>query len=140
MIGPVVTLSKLTAPEARINNSVYYNRLTAAMNDAKDAFDAEVAAARKAENEAFLNQRKFDLAKEMVEVIREYGHLVAPEAEDILNGCTEDDLKMMVKTLDEMFNMMKAMTQLKVELEKAPTPKVKLSDDDVLANFIMTLA
>lgn len=114
--------------------------ISVAMNDAKDAFDAEVAAARKAENEAFLNQRKFDLAKEMVEVIREYGHLVAPEAEDILNGCTEDDLKMMVKTLDEMFNMMKAMTQLKVELEKAPTPKVKLSDDDVLANFIMTLA
>lgn len=114
--------------------------ISAAMNDAKDAFDAEVAAARKAETEAFLNQRKFDLAKEMVEVIREYGHLVAPEAEEILDGCTEDDLKMMVKTLDEMFNMMKAMTQLKVELEKAPTSKVKLSDDDVLANFIMTLA
>ena len=113
--------------------------ISVAMNDAKDAFDAEVAAARQAENEAFLNQRKFDLAKEMVEVIREYGHLVAPEADDILDSCTEDDLKVMVKTLDEMFNMMKAMTQLKVNLEKT-TPRAKLSDDDVLANFIMTLA
>mgnify|MGYP003435048866 CR=1 FL=1 len=55
-----------------------------------------------------------------------------------MDQVTEEDLNVMIKTLDEMFHMMTSMIELKNKLESLDTPKAK-SDDDVLANFIASL-
>ena len=53
-----------------------------------------------------------------------------------MDQVTEEDLDVMVKTLDEMFHMMTSMINLKNKLEGTSASK---SDDDVLANFIASL-
>ena len=109
-----------------------------AMNDAMVDFQAELEERHNAECMAAIENKKYELAKEMVHIIQEYGMLVAPDAKEIMNNVTEEDLDVMIKTLDEMFHMMTSMIELKNKLEGAsvPTPK---SDDDVLANFIASL-
>lgn len=107
-----------------------------AMNDAMIDFQAELEERYNAERKAAIEIKKYEMAKQMVHIIQEYGMLVAPEAKEILDQVTEEDLEVMVKTLDEMFHMMTSMIELKNKLEGASTPK---TDDDVLANFIATL-
>ena len=109
-----------------------------AMNDAMVDFQAEMKERHNAERMAAVESKKYELAKQMVHIIQEYGMLVAPDAKEILDQVTEEDLEVMVKTLDEMFHMMTSMIELKNKLEGLDTPKAK-SDDDVLANFIATL-
>ena len=109
-----------------------------AMNEAVEAHNAEVAAAKAAATKAAVESKKYELAKEMVHTIREYGMLVAPDAKEILDQVTEDDLEAMIKTLDEMFHMMTSMVKLKNKLEGLETSTPK-TDDDILANFIATL-
>lgn len=124
--------------------------LANAMNEAQTAYAAEVAAKEKEAEAAAMAQTKRDMALDLVDIIRDYGHLVAPEAADILDEVDDEDIDAMVATLDEMFHMMTAMAQLKVQLEKGCTqipeckPVIKAvkrakSDDEVLANFIKTL-
>ena len=107
-----------------------------AMNDALEVYQVEMEAAQKAERMAAIESKKYELAKKMVYVIQEYGMLVAPEAKEIIDQVTEEDLGAMVKTMDEMFHMMTSMIELKNKLESASVPE---SDDDVLANFIASL-
>ena len=107
-----------------------------AMNEAVEAHNAEVAAAEAAK--AAVESKKYELAKQMVHIIQEYGMLVAPDAKEIMDKVTEEDLDVMVKSLDEMFRMMTSMIELKNKLESLDAPKAK-SDDDVLANFIASL-
>jgi len=107
-----------------------------AMNDALEAYQVEMEAAQKAERMAAIEGKKYELAKQMVHIIQEYGMLIAPEAKEVMDAVTEEDLEAMVKTLDEMFHMMTSMIELKNKLEGASAPK---SDDDVLANFIASL-
>ena len=109
-----------------------------AMNDAMVDFQAEVEERHNAERMAEIERKKYDLAKQMVHIIQEYGMLVAPDAKEILDQVTEDDLEAMIKSLDEMFRMMTSMIELKNKLEGLDTPKAK-SDDDILANFIASL-
>lgn len=110
-----------------------------AMNEAVEAHNAEVAAAKAAATKAAEVERyKREIAVDMVDLIKEYGHLVAPQAGDILDNVSDEDIDMMIKTLDEMFNMMRVMAQLKVSLEQ-PATKSPKSDDEVLSNFISTL-
>ena len=121
--------------------------LADAMNEAQEAYIAEQETAKKAQAEVELAQAKRALAIDMVEIIQEYGELVAPDAEDIFTNVSEEDIDAMVETLDQMFNMMKSLMQLKHDLEKAAAPKqvVKVatkrpkSDDEVLSNFIKSL-
>ena len=123
--------------------------LADAMNEAQDAYIAEQEVAKAKQAEADLIAAKRALAIDMVEIIQEYGELVAPDAEDVFSNVSEDDIDAMVESLDQMFNMMSSLMQLKRNLEKAaaaPTlapgklhrvaPK---SDDEVLANFIKSL-
>ena len=109
-----------------------------AMNDAMVDFQAELEERHNAERMAEIESKKYELAKQMVHIIQEYGMLVAPDAKEILDQVTEEDLDVMIKTLDEMFHMMTSMINLKNKLEGLDTPKAK-SDDDVLANFIASL-
>jgi hypothetical protein len=117
------------------------------LNEAQEAYRAELAVKEKEAEAAAMAQTKRDMALDLVDIIRDYGRLVAPEAADILDEVDDEDIDAMVTTLDEMFHMMTAMAQLKVQLEKAqpkshitPVPaKRAKSDDEVLSNFIASL-
>ena len=121
--------------------------LANAMNEAQTAYAAEVAAKEKEAEAAAMAQTKRDMALDLVDIIRDYGRLVAPEAADILDEVDDEDIDAMVTTLDEMFHMMTAMAQLKANLEKTytqipeckPVAKRAKSDDEVLSNFIASL-
>ena len=117
--------------------------LADAMNEAQEAYNAELDARKKAAEAAEMAQAKRDMALELINIIQDYGHLVAPETADVLDNFDEDDVDMMVNTLDEMFNMMSAIAKLKVDLDKCnqitPCSKAPKSDDEVLSNFIKSL-
>ena len=128
--------------------------LADAMNEAQEAYTAELEVAKKAQADAEMAQAKRDMALDLIDIIRDYGHLVAPEAADILDDVNDDDVDAMIFTLDQMFQMMSSMAQLKANLEsldKLPVPKAQTkshitpvaksskSDDEVLAKFIASL-
>ena len=121
--------------------------LADAMNAAKDEYATELAAKKKETEAAAIAQSKREMAEDLIDIIRDYGHMVAPDAADILDDIDDTDIDAMVTTLDEMFHMMTAMVQLKTQLENIQTKSAKLpspvkhakSDDEVLANFIKSL-
>ena len=119
--------------------------LANAMNEAQTAYAAEVAAKEKEAEAAAIAQTKRDMALDLIDIIRDYGRMVAPETADILDNVDDDDVDAMIQTLDQMFQMMSAMAQLKTNLEKAQAKSTKIpvkhakSDDDILANFIASL-
>ena len=120
------------------NLDVLAKGISEAMNDAMEEFQAELNERRNAERLASIQNSKYHLAQEMVRIIQEYGRLVAPEAKEIMEQVTEEDLDVMVKSLDEMFHMMTSMVELKNKLEGLETSTPK-TDDDILANFITSL-
>jgi hypothetical protein len=122
------------------------------LNEAQEAYIAEQAVKAKEAEAAAMAQTKREMASDMVDIIRAYGHMVAPDAADILDDIDDDDIDAMVATLDEMFHMMTTMAQLKHDIENGmfgksctqipeckPVTKPAKSDDEVLANFIKTL-
>jgi hypothetical protein len=116
--------------------------LADAMNEAQEAYTAELAVKEKEAEAAAMAQTKRDMALDLIDIIQDYGRLVAPEAADILDDVDDDDIDAMVATLDQMFQMMSSMAQLKANLEKVQTKtpvKRAKSDDEVLANFIKSL-
>ena len=119
--------------------------LADAMNEAQEAYAAELAVKEKEAEAAAMAQTKRDMALDLIDIIRDYGRMVAPEAADILDNVDDEDIDAMVVTLDQMFQMMKSMAQLKINLEKAQAKSTKIpvkhakSDDDILANFIASL-
>lgn len=128
--------------------------LADAMNEAQEAYIAEQAVKVKEAEEAAMAQNKREMALDLIDIIRDYGHMVAPDAADILDDIDDEDVDAMVITLDQMFQMMSSMAQLKANLEtldKLPVPKAQVkshitpvakpskSDDEVLAKFIASL-
>lgn len=121
--------------------------LADAMNEAQDAYAAELAVKEKEAEAAAMAQNKREMALDLIDIIRDYGHMVAPEAADILDDIDDDDVDAMIVTLDQMFQMMSSMAQLKANLEKTytqipeckPVAKRAKSDDEVLAKFIASL-
>ena len=121
--------------------------LADAMNEAQDAYTAELAVKEKEAEAAAMAQNKREMALDLIDIIRDYGHMVAPEAADILDDIDDDDVDAMIVTLDQMFQMMSSMAQLKANLEKTytqipeckPVAKRAKSDDEVLSNFIKSL-
>lgn len=120
--------------------------LADAMNEAQEAYIAEQALKVKEAEEAAMAQNKREMALDLIDIIRDYGHMVAPDAADILDDIDDEDVDAMIVTLDQMFQMMSSMAQLKANLEKAqttsritPVAKSSKSDDEVLAKFIASL-
>ena len=119
--------------------------LADAMNEAQIVYAAELAAKEKEAEAAAMAQTKRDMALDLIDIIRDYGRMVAPEAADILDNVDDEDIDAMIQTLDQMFQMMKSMAQLKINLERAQAKSTKIpvkhakSDDDILANFIASL-
>ena len=116
------------------------------LNEAQNAYIAEQETAKAEQAAQEMAQAKRNLACELIELIQEYGELVAPDAADMLDDIDDEDIDAMVDTLDQMFNMMVALNKLKHDLEKAqttshitPVPKRAKSDDEVLSNFIKSL-
>lgn len=117
------------------------------MNAAMAEHNAAQAAAREAEArrvaEVELLAHKRALAEEMTDLVLEYGELVAPGS-TVDMELSEEDLDLMVKTLDEMFQLMSAVKSLKVAIDSidenkpATTKKIK-SDDEALADFLATI-
>ena len=130
--------------------------LADAMNEAQEAYTAELAVKEKEKEAeaAAMAQNKREMALDLIDIIRDYGHMVAPDAADILDDISDEDVEAMIVTLDQMFQMMSSMAQLKANLEsldKLPVPKAQAkshitpvakpskSDDEVLAKFIASL-
>ena len=117
--------------------------LADAMNEAQEAHIAEQVAARKAaeeaQNKAAIETAKREMAMDMIDIIRDYGLMVAPETADVMNEIDDEDIDMMIHTLDEMFHMLAALANLKHTVAKAPVGNSKSSDDAILANFIASL-
>ena len=117
------------------------------LNEAQETYKAELAVKEQEAEAAAMAQTKREMALDLIGIIQDYGHLVAPDAADILDDIDDTDIDAMVTTLDEMFHMMTAMAQLKANLENIQTKSAKLpvpvkhakSDDEVLANFIKSL-
>ena len=123
------------------------------MNAAIAEHTAAQEAARKAEAkrvaEAELLAHKRALAEEMTDLVLEYGELVNPGS-TIDMELSDEDLDLMVKTLDEMFQLMSAVKSLKVAIDNLPDEKVPVvhakvkanknkSDDEALAEFLATI-
>ena len=128
--------------------------LADAMNEAQEAYTAELAVKEKEAEAAAIAENKREMALDLIDIIRDYGRMVAPEAADILDDVDDEDVDAMIVTLDQMFQMMSSMAQLKANLEsldKLPVPKAQVkshitpvakpskSDDEVLAKFIASL-
>lgn len=123
--------------------------LATALNEAQKAYAEEQAAKEKEAKAAAMAQTKRELVLDMVGIIQAYGRLVAPEAAETLEDITDDDIDAMIAGLDQMYQMMRSMAQLKTDLEKItitqipeckPVTKRAKSDDEILANFIKTLS
>ena len=117
--------------------------LTDAMNEAQNDYIAEQAIAKAEQTAQEMAQAKRNLACGLIDLIQEYGELVAPDAVNMLDDINDEDIDAMIDTLDQMFNMMVALNQLKHNLENATPTKVATkrakSDDEVLSNFIKSL-
>lgn len=126
------------------------------MNEAVAEHAAKVEAERKAAEAAAKKtaeaQHKRDIAEDMIALLQEYGHLVAPECDEVLANYDEEDILAMVETMDQMFNLMVSMAEVKKLFnDKVPTIKatpVKQStittkkdktDEEILADFIASL-
>lgn len=124
-----------------------------AINDARDAYEAEKAIAAKAAEQRKaeeLLETKRAIAEDMICLIKEYGDLINPEVSDCLDDYTTEDLDSMIHTMDGLFATLVVAVKMKEafanELAAAPVkpvakPSVKVpkTDDEVLANFIKNL-
>lgn len=124
--------------------------MNAALADHEAKVAAEKAAAEAARKEENLLNTKRELATELMEIIQDYGALVAPDTSAaLLDDTTDEDLDMMIQLLDEMFQMLTAIAKLRdafgdVAETKSKSavdfaPKNNKSDDEVLTNFIKSL-
>ena len=117
------------------------------LNEAQDAYDAELEAAKQAQAANDLAIQKRKLAEDFIHLVQDYGDLVCPGSRDILSEYTDEDLDEMIAAIDQMFNLLQFAIQMRAALEEKPqakshiTPatKVPKSDDEVLANFIKSL-
>lgn len=118
--------------------------MNAAMAEHTARVEAEKAMKAEAERIANLENQKRDLAVKFVDLVRDYGMLVAPEAAATLENYTEEDLDQMIAAIDNMFALLTLTMMLgEAQTTQPATPKVTVhvpkSDDEVLSNFIKSL-
>lgn len=113
--------------------------LAAAMNAAVAEHKASTAkkVAEEAKHKA-TEEAKHKLASEMLDIVKEYAELTAPEALVYLNDISKKDIQSFMEGLDHMFTLVKAahvFTAPTAPVSKATIGALR-SDDDVLADFI----
>ena len=117
------------------------------LNEAQNAYDAELEAAKQAQAANTLAIKKRELAEDFIHLVQDYGDLVCPGSRDILSEYTDEDLDEMINAIDQMFNLLQFAIQMRAALEEKPQAKSHItpathaskSDDEVLANFIKSL-
>ena len=126
------------------------NEIAELMNEAQAAYDAEekakaaalvkAAAERRAREEAAekAKAKKTELAKQICDLIAEYGAMECPEFADMFVA-DEDDFKMLADSMTNIFSLIKMFGAAPAEVKNAkpahPVVTVR-SDDDILNDFV----
>ena len=110
--------------------------IAALMNEAMDDYEAEKAIAAK-KNDA----RKREIVVGITELLKEFAALEGADTDDL--DLTDEEIEAMIDALSDLF---KTITKLKTFKIATPmpsflsnikaSPKVEVSDDEVLSNFI----
>ena len=112
------------------------------MNEAQEAYDAEVRAKAVAEAKAKEEkaQRKMDIMSTITTLLNDYIRMECPDLiED--EGCSEAEVASLVSSVDSIFKMLTAFNDLVPPADK-DTIKIKKttpSDDEIIKNFIRDL-
>ena len=119
------------------------NEIAELMNEAQAAYDDEVRAKEAAlakelaEKEA-AQAKKTELAKQICDLIAQYGAMECPELADMFVA-DEEDFKALADSMTSIFSMMKMFGAAPAEMKNAkparPVVKVR-SDDDILNDFV----
>ena len=119
------------------------NEIAELMNEAQAAYDDEVRAKEAAlakelaEKEA-AQAKKTELAKQICDLIAQYGAMECPEFADMFVA-DEDDFKALADSMTSIFSMMKMFGAAPVATKnvKSAHPVVAVrSDDDILNDFV----
>ena len=119
------------------------NEIAELMNEAQAAYDDEVRAKEEAlakelaEKEA-AQAKKTELAKQICDLIAQYGAMECPEFADMFIA-DEDDFKALADSMTSIFSMMKLFGAAPAEMKTAKSahPVVAVrSDDDILNDFV----
>ena len=122
------------------------NEIADLMNEAQAAYEAEekakaealvkALAEKKARDEA--KAQKTELAKQICDLIAQYGALECPDLADMFVA-DEDDYKALADSMTSIFSMMKMFGAIPAEMKTAtpahPVVTVR-SDDDILNDFV----
>ena len=119
------------------------NEIAELMNEAQAAYDDEVRAKEEALAKEIAEKKaaqahKTELAKQICDLIAQYGALECPELADMFIA-DEDDYKALADSMTSIFSMMKMFGVAPAEMKNAkparPVVAVR-SDDDILNDFV----
>ena len=126
------------------------NEIAELMNEAQAAYDAEEKAKAEALVKALAEKRardeaaekakaqKTELAKQICDLIAQYGAMECPELADMFVA-DEDDFKALADSMTNIFSLIKMFGAAPVDTKnvKSAHPVVKVrSDDDILNDFV----
>ena len=110
--------------------------IAALMNDAMAAYEAEQALAAK-KNDA----RKREIVVGITELLKEFATLEGADADDL--DLTDKEIETMIDALSDLFKTITKLKKFKIATPMPSflsnikaSPKVEVSDDEVLSNFI----
>ena len=111
------------------------------MNEAQEAYDAEVRAKAVAEAKAKEEkaQRKMDIMSTITTLLNDYIRMECPDLiED--EGCSEAEVASLVSSVDSIFKMLTAFNDLvPADKDTIKIKKTTPSDDEIIKNFIRDL-
>lgn len=105
------------------------------MNEALEEYTAKQAAEEQANQ---LANAKRELMRKEIDFLYDYIRLVDPELAKHLEEVSDEDITMLVKSLDAMLKLANTTVNLTIptnQFEK-PCTKAPLSDDEILSKFI----
>ena len=117
------------------------NEIAEFMNEAQEAYDAEVRAKAVAEAKAKEEkaQRKTDIMSTITSLLNDYIRMECPDlAED--DGCNEAEVASLVSSIDGILKMLTAFGNFApVDKDTIKIKKTTPSDDEIIKNFIRDL-
>ena len=119
------------------------NEIAELMNEAQAAYDDEVRAkeaalAKELAEKKAAQEKKTELAKQICDLIAQYGAMECPEFADMFVA-DEDDFKALADSMTSIFSMMKLFGAAPADTKnvKSAHPVIKVrSDDDILNDFV----
>ena len=111
------------------------------MNEAQEAYDAEVRAKAVADAKAKEEkaQRKMDIMSTITSLLNDYIRMECPDLVDD-EGCDEAEVASLVSSVDSIFKMLTAFNNIvPVDKDTIKMKKTTPSDDEIIKNFIKDL-